>query len=454
MANMISDELATPQLSAAQTALVDTVYDVRKHGISHFVDLPQIIVIGNQGSGKSSVLEAISSVRFPIEDSLCPKFVIELILCPGSKTEVDAHILPTSYDSKDAHLFNQASFDKDKLPGVIEQAKKIMVERGLEFSEATLRVKICAPGIPHLILVDLPGFYDPESEKQAEADRVERLAKQYMADKNSIILEVVSARNPLGSQKVLTRVSSIDTARQRTLGIITNPDALIRSSQHEADFIRLAKNLDKSYHLALGWHVLRNRSRDEETESTEDRDKKEKHFFQSSSWSVVPSRTRGIGALRGRLSQILLDHAKSQIRDLIVDIESKISEHQARLKLLSEPRSTPKELRAYLNKIAAQFQVTCLQAVDGDYSHQFFGMLFNTSGDIAGMRDEKIRKLRAVIRDLNRLFTHALATRGSKLTIVPSGKSISKHDKIIILLYITILTMTPTLKEASRTAIM
>ncbi len=43
-------------------------------------DLPQIIVCGDQSSGKSSVLEAISGISFPTKDNLCTRFAIELIL--------------------------------------------------------------------------------------------------------------------------------------------------------------------------------------------------------------------------------------------------------------------------------------------------------------------------------------------------------------------------------------
>ena len=60
--------------------LLDIVDNLRSQGISRYVDLPEIIVCGEQSSGKSSVLEAITEIPFPRKENLCTRFATEISL--------------------------------------------------------------------------------------------------------------------------------------------------------------------------------------------------------------------------------------------------------------------------------------------------------------------------------------------------------------------------------------
>ena len=75
-------------------SLLDDIDKLRSHGISQFVALPQLIVCGDQSSGKSSVLEAISGIPFPTKDNLCTRFATEVILRRTFKEEVSVTISP------------------------------------------------------------------------------------------------------------------------------------------------------------------------------------------------------------------------------------------------------------------------------------------------------------------------------------------------------------------------
>ncbi|KAI1800098.1 P-loop containing nucleoside triphosphate hydrolase protein [Daldinia bambusicola] len=414
------DSAALEQLHGEQKALLDAIDDLRKHGIGRFVDLPQIIVVGDQSSGKSSVLEAISRVRFPVKDGLCTRFATELVLRTDSQTKVDVRILPISVFNGEAKRFDENSFNKEDLPRIVEEAKRHMVSGDAGFSEDVLRIEISSPDVPHLTMVDLPGFYHSEDENQSAAGRkiVDRLAERYMRRRNSIILAVISARNQVILQKVLSKVKHHDKQKERTLGIITKPDILIPNTQDEENFVRLAKNLDRSHELSLGWHVLRNRGEMEASDADEVRDEKEAKFFETGLWSSVPSKNRGVAALRKKLSGILLEHIKKNLQGLIDSIEENLNGRKAQLQRLGEPRSTPRELRRHLDKIASQFHVLCLNAVEGNYADEFFGGLY-AGTDSTAIHDNRIKKLRALVRDLNRAFAYVLETKGSRRIILP-----------------------------------
>ena len=63
-----------------QIKLLDVIDALRAEGLGEYTALPQLIVCGDQSSGKSSVLEAISGVPFPRKETLCTRFATEVIL--------------------------------------------------------------------------------------------------------------------------------------------------------------------------------------------------------------------------------------------------------------------------------------------------------------------------------------------------------------------------------------
>ncbi|KAI1174661.1 P-loop containing nucleoside triphosphate hydrolase protein [Nemania sp. FL0916] len=426
MATVSLDAEAIEQLGGDRKTLLDAIDGLRKHGIGRFIDLPQIIVVGDQSSGKSSVLEAISRVRFPVKDGVCTRFATELVLRTDRQTRIHVQVQPASASADPAYTFNETRFDKADLPRIIEEAKTHLLRDGTSFSEDVLRVEICSPDCPHLTLVDLPGFYHSEDADQTADGReiVDRLVETYMARKNSIILAVVSARNQVVMQKVLSKVKAHDKKQERTLGIITKPDLIIPGSQDEDKFIRLAKNEEQKHRFGLGWHVLRNRSEAEVALSPAERDTKEREFFDSSIWSGIPSSNRGADTLRRKLADILLAHIRTNLDTLINDIQGNMDRQKRTLDRLGSPRSSPTQLRAHLDKIASQFQLLSLRAIEGNYTDEFFGGLY-PDGPYDSI-DDRVQKLRALVRDLNRTFAYVMATKGSRRII---GSDQSDGDK-------------------------
>src|ERR1700743_388140 len=81
--------------------LLDIIDNLRSKGVGRYVDLPEIIVCGDQSAGKSSVLEAISGMSFPTKDNLCTRFATELVLRRDATHGVKVSITPASERSAD-----------------------------------------------------------------------------------------------------------------------------------------------------------------------------------------------------------------------------------------------------------------------------------------------------------------------------------------------------------------
>lgn len=401
--------------------LLDVIDLLRSQGISHYVPLPQLIVCGDQSSGKSSVLEAVSGVRFPTKDNLCTRFATELILRRGSTTNATVAIMPGSERSDDERKkllgFKPPTVRLDEFPSLVDDAKKAM---GLDsdteaFSDDVLRVEISGPEQPHLTLVDLPGLIHAENTKQSAkyVKLVSSLVQSYMAEARSIILAVVSAKNDYANQIVTKLARDVDPEGNRTLGIITKPDTLHVGSDSERAFQTLATNKDVVFRL--GWHVLRNRDFDTRDCSVAERDEREKDFFSQGIWTSLPMRSLGISALKPRLSTVLKDQIVSELPNLIHDVELGIDDCRKRLIRLGEARGTLQEQRLYLLHISQSFTSLIKAAVDGVYTHEFFGRAETDVGFS--------KRLRAVAQDLLLQFAERMRDEGHDREIIEDTPS-------------------------------
>lgn len=407
--------------SKDQLDLLDSVDRLRSQGIDHYVSLPQIIVCGDQSSGKSSVLEAISGVSFPVKSNLCTRFPTELILRKTPNVGVSVSIVPDQArsNSERASLSNfRETLDSfDTIPALIDTAKTAMAigTLGRAFSKDLLRIEISGPDRPHLTIVDLPGLIHSETKQQSAADveLVQDVVRSYMTEPRSIILAVVSAKNDYANQVVLKLARSADKTGTRTLGVITKPDTLVRGSGSEAMYIKLAQNLDVEFRL--GWHILRNMDSETGSWSLRKRDEEEKRFFSEGSWPSLPGNILGIAQLRERLSKLLLGQIAAELPSLIDDIKAKCTECQSQLRKLGEPRATIEEQRLYLLNLGQTCQTLIKAAVDGTYNHDFFGDAKTDAG--------YQKRIRAVVQNMNQSFAEDMAREGHHFIITDSSSA-------------------------------
>ncbi|MBE3044815.1 dynamin family protein [Candidatus Bathyarchaeota archaeon] len=422
------DSAALDELNNQEAkALLDTIDNLRALDVGEIVHLPQIIVVGDQSSGKSSVLEAISHVRFPVKGDVCTRFATELVLRKAPELNVDVSIRFSGSGSaanRSSEPFRKAGFGRDDLPRLIDEAtEKMGVRSGTtnDFSKDVLHVEVTGPDVPSLTLVDLPGFFHSATADQSLQGKitVDELAKGYMKQNNSIILAVVAANAQLAGQIVLDKCLENDPTRARTMGVVTKPDLAPAGSDNERKYLQLAQNKESHHKLALGWHVLRNGSVNDQYASDDDpakeRDEKETKFLSSGSWAELAPGNKGIASLRRKLGKVLLDHIRETLPGVIDEIGSSLDGRVTKLNQLGQARSTIQDMKTYLINIAEDFQRLVRDGASGIYSDGFFGDLGDTE-----------RKLRANLRNLNRAFDITLLTKGASRKIQPSNDESDK----------------------------
>jgi GTPase SAR1 family protein len=90
--------------SSEQLAFIDELQEL---GLSSTIDLPELVVVGDQSTGKSSVLQAITEVSFPVKDTMCTRFPIQISFRQTSvsnKYPVKATIVPGRLSENDEAL--------------------------------------------------------------------------------------------------------------------------------------------------------------------------------------------------------------------------------------------------------------------------------------------------------------------------------------------------------------
>ncbi|KAF2017208.1 dynamin family protein-like protein [Aaosphaeria arxii CBS 175.79] len=431
--------------SDGERKVMDIVDKLRRQGLNSILELPQLVVCGDQSSGKSSVLEAITEIPFPRKENLCTRFATEIVLRRQSTDRVSITISPGDFRNEEERTklmeFTKTIESLHMIPKIIEEATLAMglgpvgTSKSRAFSSDVLCVEICGPNRPQLTLVDLPGLIHATNKAQTAKDKdvIQKMVQKYMSNPRTIILAVVSAKNDFANQVILDHCQKIDKNGRRTLGIITKPDYLRQGSENEKSWIDLA--LNKDIYLERGWHILRNRADNEMDFTFEQRHEKEEAFFNTGRFVGLPRNTVGIDSLRTRLSNLLLSDLIKELPALKEEMDKKMQETKKQLESLGEKRDTMTEQRVLLTKISTNITAILTAAVNGHYSNEFFDAV-DTKSKIDA--DANVRRLRAVIQHHNSRFSEIMRIRGHRYEIQPVGgleqpekkRNLPVHDDI------------------------
>lgn len=409
--------------SKAQVELLDAIDKLRADGFSGELDLPQLIVCGKQSCGKSSVLEAISQVRFPAADTACTRFATELVLRRANTSSMSVELIPAPHregmDRSTIARFEapEELIESQDLEGIIKAAENHIDDFEYpdcesSFYQDKLRAIVHGPNLPPLTLVDLPGLIRTRENGTENIDVVEKVVRSYMCERSSIILAVVTADDDLANQGVLEMAKSYDPEGTRTLGIFTKPDKVEAGSPAENAAILCAQN--ERFHLGLGWHVLKNRGGHAHRDDTSvQRDKAEEAFFVDSRWNAIAEDSRGVKALRQRLSDVLFRSITKNLPTLVTSIHEKISTCETNLRKLGEPKSTEQEQRVELTDISSKVASTIKSSLDGYYDGDFF--------QHASQQHAPIRQLRSRLRNILDDFSKQMKDDGQYYCFVKSS---------------------------------
>ena len=71
-------------------------------GVGEQIALPQLVVVGDQSSGKSSVLEGLTALPFPRDSGLCTRFATQITFRRATKERLTVSVIAATRGLKAA----------------------------------------------------------------------------------------------------------------------------------------------------------------------------------------------------------------------------------------------------------------------------------------------------------------------------------------------------------------
>ncbi|OKL63563.1 hypothetical protein UA08_01925 [Talaromyces atroroseus] len=370
-----SSHLASPQV-------LRKVDELREKNVGQHVPLPQLVVVGDQSSGKSSLLENLTKIPFPRNVELCTRYATQITSRRDSKTEVVVNIIPGPHASDDHRRrlegycpegLSPADF-RDQFPKILNEVNIRMGIRtdtsstdGTVFSEDILKIEISGSNEDYLTLIDVPGIFRTPTEgvtTKADVSLVQKMVRTYIKDSRTVILAVLPSNVDPATQEILDLAQDFDSDGERTLGVLTKPDLV---TEYSAQVAVCNVILGKRKPLKLGYHVVRNRGADNDDDF--DFDSSEHETFKTEPWSSLSKDRVGVKALKTRLGVILGLITRREFPKLRSDIRNQLTDCRRQLGDLGQARQSEQEQRLFLNRLSQQFQNLVHSALNGHYSN-------------------------------------------------------------------------------------
>ena len=371
-------------------------------GLSRYVSLPMICVLGDTSSGKSSVLSSLIGLELPSASTLttkCP-VLIQLKYSATAKAtihiqwhpprprirkrnienhvqtetmnriekEMERHLSPSS--SSEDKWINSAGDplpspppawsprilleDLDTaIPKVIQEAQDLILEyRDTMVSPDTICVTMESPDCrEELTLVDLPGLVQFQHTQEASLlSQVEQVVLEYVYNPRSILLPIVAAPTNVHNSKVLQWALEFDPQTTRTIPVLTKPDLIDPGS--EPDVLEL---LQTSRQFQHGFYMVKNRGQAslDKGATIVDGLKEEQEYFQYTlPWNSVSKPCLGISHLRTKLASVLWQVMQDSLPDIVNELKLKCHAVQTKMDDMGAMYHTRSDQRKFYNGLS------------------------------------------------------------------------------------------------------
>lgn len=306
--------------------LNDTLGDLHSLGIQHDIQLPELVLVGDQSAGKSSLMSGLAGINLPRSGGVCTRCVTHIRVSrhhtwqcrvslrqkygffppenglvspdnvtPGDKFPPWKPVHETTLDFKTLDrpdeieetlrwaqiaILNPGKSHEQYIPGsghatIGENAFERAAESTeAKFSPNVISLEIKHPDFADLSFYDLPGVFvrpgNPDENYLVQV--VRNLAETYIRHREAIIIWAVPMNlDPMNS--TMSKIIEDSNALDRTIGVMTKADLLPKDEGALRQWLTILKG--ESHVTGHGYYVT-SRVPDK---TLEDQNRWEDHFF-------------------------------------------------------------------------------------------------------------------------------------------------------------------------------
>ncbi|XP_050898187.1 dynamin-related protein 4C-like [Lathyrus oleraceus] len=318
--------------------VLDALENLRRLNIAkEGIQLPTIVVVGDQSSGKSSVLESLAGISLPRGQGICTRVPLVMRLQNHSLQQPE---LVLEYNGK------KVSTDEANVSDAINTATEELAGTAKGISNNPLTLIVKKNGVPDLTMVDLPGITRVPVHGQPDNiyDQIKDIIMEYITPEESIILNVLSATVDFTTCESIRMSQTVDKTGLRTLAVVTKAD---RSPEG-----LLEKVTADDVNIGLGYVCVRNRIGDE---SYEEARNEEQNLFESHSLlSKIDKSIVGIPVLAQKLVHVQAMIISKTLPEIIKNINKKLNNK------VKELENLPANLSSLADAMSAFMQIVAL----------------------------------------------------------------------------------------------
>ena len=225
-------------------------------GVDKWISLPEIAVMGDTSSGKSSLLSALSGIPLPANDKLTTRCPLRLRMEKNNTSRATIGIkwhANSDYQSASSYPLTQLtkednpSFFSEGITEQIKKAQAAILERcPKQIAQDIIEVNYYGPEASDLTLIDLPGIVRVagKDESATLVEDIELLIHDYLVNERCVVLAVVPANVDFHNSGIMADAKKYDTSTSRTIPVITKPDLIDKGAEGSVLELLLGKKMD------------------------------------------------------------------------------------------------------------------------------------------------------------------------------------------------------------------